>query len=78
MTFATNSIAIVTTLFILGYFVYASFIKSTINVEMVVNKNVVKQLETLEDIAEHDDVIPCVYQNSLIHVEMKVSLFPYQ
>ena len=39
---------------------------------MVVNKNAVKQIESFEDIVEREDVILCIYENSLFHIEMKV------
>ena len=39
---------------------------------MVFNKNVVKQIESFEDIVQREDVIPSIYNNSLIHVEIKV------
>ena len=72
MIYSLDTIAMTTSLFILCYFVFNSFVKSTISVEIVVNKNVVKQIESFEDIVEREDVILCIYENSLIHMEMKV------
>ena len=78
MKFTSVMIASVTCLFILCYFMLSTFIKSHIQVDLVVNKNLMKQIATMADIAQNKDVIPCIYENSLLHFKIKVIFLMYK
>lgn len=67
-------IATITKIFVLMIYIFSMAIKSLINVDLVINKDNIKQIDSLKDIADLVEVVPSIYKGSFLEKEIRVKL----